>query len=171
MEEYINLKKEMVEHTSHTTIAGLTEQMLRLEPELQKCDDEMQSFLATNDAALLQEASGVGNYLSALYQQLANAQSEYALLQSMTLDQNLLLEQDRTPAWWAPRRRRNQGTAGGRVGQRRHGRPIRIVCPQHHRHGVSDHQTANPAVAGRTETVWRIPQAEASADGRLGPAD
>jgi capsular exopolysaccharide synthesis family protein len=98
MEEYINLKKEMAERTSSTTIAGLTDQMLRLEPQLQKCDDELQSFLATNDAALLQEASGVGSYLVALYQQTATARSEYDLLQSMTLDQNLLLEQDQSPA-------------------------------------------------------------------------
>jgi polysaccharide biosynthesis transport protein len=98
MEEYINLKKEMAERTSSTTIASLTDQMLRLEPELTKCDDELQSFLATNDAALLQEASGVGSYLTVLYQQMASAQSEYALLQAMTLDQNLLLEQDRSPA-------------------------------------------------------------------------
>ena len=98
MEEYINSKKEMAEHASSTTIAGLTDQMLRLEPQLQKCDDAMQSFLATNDAAMLQEASGVGNYLAALYQQIATAQSQYSLLQSMNLDQNLLLEQDRSPA-------------------------------------------------------------------------
>lgn len=98
MEEYINLKKEMAEKTSSTTIAGLTDQMLRLEPQLQKCDDELQSFLATNDAALLQEASGVGSYLVALYQQRATAQAQFDLLQTMTLDQNLLLEQDRSPA-------------------------------------------------------------------------
>jgi succinoglycan biosynthesis transport protein ExoP len=98
MEEYINLKKEMAERTSSTTIAGLTDQMLRLEPQLQKCDDEMQSFLATNDAALLQEASGVGTYLSVLYQQMATAQSEHALLQSMNLDQSLLLEEGQSAA-------------------------------------------------------------------------
>jgi len=98
MEEYINLKKEMAERTSSSTIASLTDQMLRLEPQLQKCDDELQTFLGTNDAALLQEASGVGSYLGVLYQQLASAQSQYSLLQSMSLDQNLLLEQDRSPA-------------------------------------------------------------------------
>ncbi|MGD0744373.1 MAG: polysaccharide biosynthesis tyrosine autokinase [Verrucomicrobiota bacterium] len=113
MEEYINLKKQMVEHTSSTTIAGLTEQMLQLEPALQKCDDEMQSFLSTNDAALLQEASGVENYLALLYQQLADARSEYALLQSMTLDQNLLLEQSETPVMAGASPAANQGTAGG----------------------------------------------------------
>ena len=97
MEEYISLKKQMVTRTSDTTIAGLTEQVLRLEPELQKCDAEMQSFLSTNDIALMEQASGLGGYLTTVYQQLASAQAESDLLQTMTLDQNLLLEQGRTP--------------------------------------------------------------------------
>lgn len=93
MEEYINLKKEMEEHTSDLTIAGLTDQMLRLEPEMQKDDDEVTSFLSTNNAALLGGLNGVGNYLTFLYQELGNAQSQYDLIKSMTLDQNLLLGQ------------------------------------------------------------------------------
>ena len=97
MEEYISLKKQMVARTSDTTIQGLTEQVLRLEPELQKCDAEMQSFLSTNDIALMEQASGLGGYLTSIYQQLASAQSEFDLLQTMTLDQNLLLEQSRSP--------------------------------------------------------------------------
>ena len=97
MEEYISLKKQMAARTSDTTIAGLTEQLLRLEPEMQKCDEEMQSFLSTNDIALMEQASGLGGYLTSIYQQLASAQSEADLLQTMTLDQNLLLEQGRTP--------------------------------------------------------------------------
>ena len=97
MEEYISLKRQMVARTSDTTIAGLTEQITRLEPELQKCDLEMQSFLSTNDMALKEQASGLGGYLTTIYQQLAAAQSEFDLLQTMTLDQNLLLEQGRTP--------------------------------------------------------------------------
>jgi len=96
MEEYISLKKQMVARTSDTTIAGLTEQVMRLEPELQKCDAEMQTFLSTNDIALMEQASGLGGYLTSIYQQLANAQAESDLLQTMTLDQNLLLEQGRT---------------------------------------------------------------------------
>src|ERR1035438_2678876 len=108
MDEYINLKKQMVSRTSDTTIAGLTEQVLKLEPELQKCDAEMQSFLSTNDAAMMEQASGLGGYLTSIYQQLANAQSESDLLQTMTLDQNLLLEQGRTPVM--------PGTAASAVG-------------------------------------------------------
>ncbi len=112
MEEFISMKKELAERTSSTTIAGLTDQMLRLEPQLQKCDDEMQSFLATNDAALLQEASGVGTYLSVLYQQMATAQSEYALLQAMTLDQSLLLEDSQPMALMGA----SAGVQGGAMG-------------------------------------------------------
>ena len=63
MEEYIELKKSMAARTSDTTIAGMTEQMLRLEPEMQKCDAEMQAFLSTNDVALLEQANGMGTYL------------------------------------------------------------------------------------------------------------
>jgi capsular exopolysaccharide synthesis family protein len=98
MEEYINLKKEMVEHTSSTTITGLTDQMQRLEPTMQTIDDQIAAFVSTNDVALLEEATGVNNYLSVLYQRLADAQSEFDLLQTMTLDQNLLLEQGQPPA-------------------------------------------------------------------------
>jgi polysaccharide biosynthesis transport protein len=97
MEEYRNLKKGMAERASDTTIAGLTDQMLRLDPDMRKVDDQIAAFLSTNDVALLEGASGVGNYLTILYQRLAESQSEYDLLQSMTLDQNLLLEQGRTP--------------------------------------------------------------------------
>ena len=97
MEEYIELKKSMAARTSDTTIAGMTEQMLRLEPEMQKCDAEMQAFLSTNDVALLEQANGMGTYLISIYQALANAQSESDLLNSMTLDQSLLLERAQSP--------------------------------------------------------------------------
>ena len=113
MDEYINLKREMAEHTSTTTIAGLTDQMLQLQPDLQKCDDELQAFLSTNNAALLQEANGVESYLTVLYQQLAEARSDYALLQSMTLDQNLLLEQGEPAPIAGTTPMANQDVAGG----------------------------------------------------------
>ena len=96
MEEYISLKKQMAARTSDTTIEGLTVQLLKLEPEMQKCDAQMQSFLSTNDIALMEQVNGLGGYLTSIYQQLASAQSESDLLQTMTLDQNLLLEQGRS---------------------------------------------------------------------------
>jgi len=98
MEEFQNLKKGMAERASDTTIAGLTDQMLRLDPEMRKVDDQIASFLSTNNVTLLEQANGTADYLTMLYQRLAEARSQYDLLQSMNLDQNLLLEQDRTPA-------------------------------------------------------------------------
>ena len=55
MEEYVNLKKEMRVHTSDTTFAGLTEEVLRLEKELRKSDEEMVQFQSTNSVVLLQD--------------------------------------------------------------------------------------------------------------------
>jgi capsular exopolysaccharide synthesis family protein len=97
MEEYIELKKQMVTRTSDTTSAGLTEQMMRVQPEMDKCDAEIQSFLSTNDAALLQEASGMANYLVSIYQKLAGAQAELELLETLPTEQSLILEQNQGP--------------------------------------------------------------------------
>lgn len=98
MEEFQNLKKGMAERASDTTIAGLTDQMLRLDPEMRKVDDQIAAFLSTNNITLMEQANGTASYLSQLYQRLAEARSQYDMFQSMDLDQNLLLEQDRAPA-------------------------------------------------------------------------
>lgn len=97
MEEFQNLKKGMEQRASDVTIAGMTDQMLKLEPEMRKVDDQLAAFMGTNDVAISQQTSGLETYLATLYQRLAEAKSEFDLLQSMDLDQNLLLEQDRRP--------------------------------------------------------------------------
>jgi capsular exopolysaccharide synthesis family protein len=90
MEEYINLKKEMRSQTSDTTVAGLTEEVLKLEKDLRKADEELVGFQSTNSVVLLQEqGNSVGNYLAALNTRLAVLKSEYELLRTLTLEQNL----------------------------------------------------------------------------------
>lgn len=90
MEEYINLKKEMRTQTSDTTVAGLTEEVLRLEKELRESDQELADFQSSNSIVVLQEqGNSSGSYLAALNQRLASLKSEYNLLQTLTLDQNL----------------------------------------------------------------------------------
>ncbi len=90
MEEYINLKKEMRSQTSDTTVAGLTEEVLRLEKELRAGDQELTDFQSSNSVVVLQEqGNSAGSYLAALNQRLATLKSEYNLLQTLTLDQNL----------------------------------------------------------------------------------
>ena len=91
MEEYIALKKEMRTQTSDTTVAGLTEEVMRLEKDLRKADEELVAFQSTNSVVLSQDQgnNSAANYLAALNQRLAAQKSEYELLQLLTVDQNL----------------------------------------------------------------------------------
>ncbi|MEI6076737.1 MAG: polysaccharide biosynthesis tyrosine autokinase [Verrucomicrobiota bacterium] len=98
MGEYINLKKEMAAHTSDTTIASMTEQIQKLEPELNRVDEQISAFLSTNDLAILEQSAVMNNYVTVLFQRLAEAQSQFDLLNAMTLDQNLLIEQQNQPS-------------------------------------------------------------------------
>jgi len=107
------LKKEMAAHTSDTTIAGMTEQIQKLEPELNRVDEQISAFLSTNDLALLEQSAGMNSFLTILFQRLAEAQSQYDLLKSMSLDQNLLIEQQRQPALL--RAGAAEASAGGNV--------------------------------------------------------
>jgi capsular exopolysaccharide synthesis family protein len=94
MEEYIALKKEMRTQTSDTTVAGLTEEVIRLEKDLRNADAELLEFQSTNTLLLSQEqGNSAGNYLAALNLRLATRKSEYDLLQMLTVDQNLDLQQ------------------------------------------------------------------------------
>jgi succinoglycan biosynthesis transport protein ExoP len=113
MEEYVNLKREMRVRTSDTTFAGLTEEVLRLEKDLRKSDEDMVQFQSTNSVVLLQDqGNSAGNYLGALNNRLAALKSEYDLLRTLTLDQNLDRQQQVSgalPAANDPLDRPNQG--------------------------------------------------------------
>ncbi len=90
MEEYIALKKEMRTQTSDTTVAGLTEEVMRIEKDLRNAEADLVTFESTNSVVMSQDqGNSAGNYLAALNQRLAAQKSEYALLQMLTVDQNL----------------------------------------------------------------------------------
>ncbi len=95
MEEYIALKRDMRAQTSDTTLAGLTEEVVRLEKELRKSDEELVEFQATNSVVLSQDqGNSAANYLTALNQRLAGLRSEHELLGALTLDQSLDRQQE-----------------------------------------------------------------------------
>lgn len=90
MEEYVNLKKEMREQTSDTTIASLTEEVGRLELELRKGEQSLVHFQSSNSIVFLQEqGNSAGSRLAALNTQVESLKSEFELLQTLTLEQNL----------------------------------------------------------------------------------
>jgi len=95
MDEYISFKREMRARTSDTTVAGLTEEVLKLEKDLRKGEEGLAEFQKSNSVVLLQEqGNSAGNYLLALNQQLARLKSEYDLLQMLTFDQNFERRQE-----------------------------------------------------------------------------
>ena len=100
MEEYIALKKEMRAQTSDTTVAGLTEEVMRLEKDLRKADEDLIEFQSTNSVVLSQDQgnNSAASYVAALYQRLAAQKSEYQLLQLLTVDQNLDRQQGASAA-------------------------------------------------------------------------
>jgi polysaccharide biosynthesis transport protein len=90
MEEYSAIKREMRTQTSDTTVAGLTEEVMRLQKDLSKADEELAEFQKTNSVVLFEEQDkSAANYLAALNQRLAAMKSEHELLQTLTLDQSL----------------------------------------------------------------------------------
>ena len=99
MEEYINLKKEMRAQTSDTTLAGMTEEVERLEKELRQCDAELVAFSSSNSVLLLQEqGNSAASYAAALTQRLAALKSEYGLLGTLDPDQALQRRDPGLPA-------------------------------------------------------------------------
>ena len=99
MDEYIALKRDMRTQTSDTTVAGLTEELMRLEKDLRKADEELVEFQRTNSVVLSQEqGNSAGNYLAALNLRLAALKSEHELLQMLTFDQSLARQQDASGA-------------------------------------------------------------------------
>ena len=76
-------------------MAGLTEEVMRLEKELRKTEEELVQFQTTNNAVLFQEqGNSAGNYLVALNQRLGAWKSEFSLLQMLTLEQSLNRQQE-----------------------------------------------------------------------------
>jgi succinoglycan biosynthesis transport protein ExoP len=90
MEEYTRLKREMRKQTSDTTVADLSEEVLTVEKDVRKAQDEIAEFMGTNSMVWLEEQGNmVGNYLGGVNQRLEAMKSEHDLLETLTLDQNL----------------------------------------------------------------------------------
>jgi succinoglycan biosynthesis transport protein ExoP len=90
MEEYKLSRTQWREGSAQTTAEGLTEQMSRLDKQLRESQTELSAFLSTNSIDVQEQGnSSVANSLIDLHQQLARYKSEYDLLQTLTLDQDI----------------------------------------------------------------------------------
>ena len=90
MDEYISAKKEMRSQKSESTTAAIGDELVRLEKDMLKGDEEMHEFQKQNNIGFLQEeGNSAGAYLASVNRQLANLQTEYDLISLLDLEQNL----------------------------------------------------------------------------------
>jgi len=90
MDEYMAVKKEMRAQKSETTTAAIADELVRLEKEMVKEEEEMHEFQKENNIGYLhEEGNSAGIYLAGLNRQLADLKTEYDLLALLDLDQNV----------------------------------------------------------------------------------
>lgn len=94
MEEYMNFKKEMRTTTSDLTLAGITEQLVSLERDLKRYENDLLSFQASNSVVFLeQQGKGADSRLALISSQQDVLKTEFHLLVMLDLDQNLERQQ------------------------------------------------------------------------------
>jgi succinoglycan biosynthesis transport protein ExoP len=98
MQKYLDVKKGMRENEGSHVTTAITEQLVQVEKDLRKGEDEMLEFQKENNIGLLQgEGNSAAAYLVKLNQQYAALKTEYDLLSLLDLDQNLDRQQTAKP--------------------------------------------------------------------------
>jgi capsular exopolysaccharide synthesis family protein len=121
MQKYLDFKKGLREDQGHTVTTALTENLIQTEKELRSAEDEMLEFQKQNNIASIQEeGNSAAQYLARLNQEYAKMKTEYGLLQSLDLDQNL----DRTQT------ARPEGSPGEQQADTGSGMPFADVGPE-----------------------------------------
>jgi polysaccharide biosynthesis transport protein len=91
MEEYINLKRDLLTNAATATQSSMQEQLKQMAVELQKSKEGLLNYQTSNSVVFLQPSGGnnAADYLAILQRQLDDRKSELTLLKTATLDQNL----------------------------------------------------------------------------------
>lgn len=91
MEEYINLKKNLLENSLDATKYGLQDEVGQIEQQLEQSQQAVLDYQSSNSVVFLQQNgnNNAADYLTSLNRQLADDRSELQLLEKLTLDENL----------------------------------------------------------------------------------
>lgn len=90
MDEYVATKRQMRSQKSDSTQVAIADELVQLEQELQKDEEDMHNFQKENNIGYLQEnGNSAGAYLSKLNEELANLQKSYDLDGMLDLDENV----------------------------------------------------------------------------------
>jgi capsular exopolysaccharide synthesis family protein len=103
MEEYIRFKRDKRSETSDSALTSITDELLRLDKDLETSQEEVLAFQKTNNVVFLEEeGNSAGKHLSQLNQKLAGLRMEYELLKVLNLDQSLERRQQNGPSGTTP---------------------------------------------------------------------
>ncbi len=90
MDEFIAYRRSMRADKSDVTLSAITDQVVDLERDLRKAEEELFNWQKENNVVFLQEeGNSAGAYLAQLNRQLATLRTEYQLLETLSLEQNL----------------------------------------------------------------------------------
>lgn len=90
MDEYIAYRRSLRSDKSDVTLSAITDQVVDLEKDLRKAEEQLFNWQKENNLVFLQEeGNSAGSYLAQLNRQLANLRTEYQLLETLSLEQNL----------------------------------------------------------------------------------
>lgn len=99
MDEYINLKKEMLGNVTDETIAGLNTTLTQLQKDLNLGEEELLQFQSSNNIADIEsENKSSAARLSGWRQQLTDLRIQYELYKKLDLDVALQMEQKNSPS-------------------------------------------------------------------------
>ena len=121
MQKYLDFKKGMREDQGAYVTTAITEQLIQVEKDLRSGEDEMLEFQKQNNIGFIQEeGNSAAAYLVKLNQEYARLKTEYDLLESLDLDQNLDRAQNKPSRMLLP------GSPAGR----QEGMPFSDVGPE-----------------------------------------
>lgn len=90
MDEYIAYRRSLRSDKSDVTLSAITDQVVELEKDLRKSEESLFDWQKENNLVFLQEeGNSAGAYLAQLNRTLANLRTEYQLLETLSLEQNL----------------------------------------------------------------------------------
>ncbi len=90
LDEYIAYRRSLRSDKSDITLSAITDQVVDLEKELRKSEEELFNWQKENNLVFLQEeGNSAGAYLAQLNRSLANLRTEYQLLETLSIEQNL----------------------------------------------------------------------------------
>jgi len=156
MEEYILLKRELLENAANATKSGMQNEIAQIGQQLQQSQQDLLNYQASNSVVFLQQNGGnnAAEYLASLTRELTDDQSELNLLKNLSLDENLERQQGLLNQGGAPPDS-SQSNGGGQSGS---GAASEKTGPSANQPGSRSEGGNNPPANSRVSSMGQFEQ-------------